>query len=153
MRIIRAASASHEKDSGDFDFFLSPRDFASAAALTAELFAMRSLVAVNAVLAALGRATVTALDISSLKAAGWTPACCKAVGFDLPPIKAAGFTAEDFENSGCDIMSAQAAGYSAQSLADAFGYEAVKAAGCDVGHVIQPVRLRGPSACAMQLPR
>ena len=70
MRIIQAASAG-----------ASPlQDMASAVALTRDLFGMQNLSAVNAVLAALGRAAVKGLDVTSLKAAGFDAAACAAAG-------------------------------------------------------------------------
>jgi hypothetical protein len=61
LRIIEAASSS----------WASPPDIASSAALTPGLFMMRSVPAANAVLAALGRPAVKALDLPSLDVAGW----------------------------------------------------------------------------------
>jgi hypothetical protein len=61
LRIIEAASAS----------WTSPPDIAASAALTPGLFMVRSVPAANAVLAALGRPAVAALDLPSIDAAGW----------------------------------------------------------------------------------
>jgi hypothetical protein len=90
---------------------------------------MRSVRAVNAVLAALGRPAVSALDAPSLKAAGFDSATCVAAGCDWSTIRAAGFSAVEVKASGCDTASAQAAGYDALSLVSAYGYDAVAAAG------------------------
>jgi len=60
VRIIEAASASS-----------SSPEIAASAALTPDFFMMQSLLAVNAVLAALGKPAVKALDLPSLDAAGW----------------------------------------------------------------------------------
>jgi hypothetical protein len=112
VRIIEAASAS------------SLPDIASSAALTRDLLDMKSLSAVKAVLAALG----VAIDHPSLKA----------VGYDLLSLKAAGFSfsAAEAKAAGCDPASAQAAGYDLISLVVAYGYDAVKAAGCDVSCIL-----------------
>jgi len=73
MRIIQAASAGAS----------SPlQDMASAAALTRDLANMQNLSAVNAVLAALGRAAVKGLDVTSLKAAGFDAAACAGIDID-----------------------------------------------------------------------
>ncbi len=121
MRIIEAASAYVASS--------SLCDIASSAALTPGLFMMRSLRAVNAVLAALGRPAVAALDAPSLKAAGFDCATCVAAGCNWSTIRIAGFTAVEVKASGCDPASAQAAGYDMPSLVAAYGYDAVEAAG------------------------
>ena len=77
VRIIEAASAGGASS--------SLPDIAASAALTPGLFMMRSLPAVNAVLAALGRPAVKALDLPSLDAAGWhidVPSLVLAYGYD-----------------------------------------------------------------------
>ena len=74
VRIIEAASAGGASS--------SLPDIAASAALTPGLFMMRSLTAVNAVLAALGRPAVGGLDAPSLKAAGCNSAVCRAAGCD-----------------------------------------------------------------------
>jgi hypothetical protein len=127
MRIIQAASAGAS----------SPlQDMASAAALTRDLAGMQNLSAVNAVLAALGRAAVKGLDVTSLKAAGFDAAACAAAGCNWADVKTAGFTAAEFKAAGCDIASAKAAGHNADLIAEAFGIEAAVAAGCDVSFVL-----------------
>jgi hypothetical protein len=63
VRIIEAASAGGASS--------SMCDIASVSALTPGLFMMRSLPAVNAVLAALGRPAVVGLDARYLKAGGF----------------------------------------------------------------------------------
>ena len=104
----------------------SLRDIASSAALTPDLFMMRSLLAVNAVLAALGRPAVGGLDVQSLTAAG-----C-----DLLTLKAAGFTAAQVKAEGFDVVSAHSTGYHLLSLVAAFGYEAVATTGCDMSCIL-----------------
>ena len=59
------------------------QDIASVAALTCDLIGMQSLPAVNAVLAALGRAPAKGLDPKSLKNAGFGAAALKGAEFDL----------------------------------------------------------------------
>ena len=70
MRIVQAASA------GAFSLL---QDIASAAPLTRDYFNMQNVSAVNAVLAALCRAAVKGLDVTSLKAAGFDASACAAV--------------------------------------------------------------------------
>jgi hypothetical protein len=103
VSIIEAASASS-----------SLLDIASSAALTPSLLTMRSVRAVNAVLAALGRPAVVGLDVPSLKTAGFS------------------FYAAEAKAAGCNPASAEAAGYDVPSLVVAYGYDAVAAAGVDV---------------------
>jgi len=107
MRIIRAASAGTSS---------MLQDIASAAALTPCLFGMRDLSAVNAVLAALGKAAVEGLDTLFLKRAGFTAAEAKAAG--------------------CDFASAKAAGYDEWSLIELFGYDAMIASGCNANFIL-----------------
>ena len=127
MRIIQAASAGAS----------SPlQDMASAVALTRDLAGMQNLSAVNAVLAALGRAAVKGLDVTSLKAAGFDAAACAAAGCSWADVKTAGFTAAEAKAAGCDITCAKTAGYDVFSLMEGFGYEAVAASGCDVSFVL-----------------
>ena len=71
VRIIEAASAGGAS---------SLPDIASSAALTPGLLMMRSVRAVNAVLAALDRPAVKALDAQTLKAAGFDLAAFRAAG-------------------------------------------------------------------------
>ena len=114
MRIIQAASAGAS----------SPlQDKASAVALTRDLAGMQNVSAVNAVLAALGRAAVKGLDVTSLKAAGFDTAACAAAGGSWADVKTAGFTAAEAKAAGCDAASAMAAGYDLSSLKTA-GYGA-----------------------------
>ena len=80
VRMIEAASAS----------WTSPSDIASSAALTPGLFMMRSVLAANSVLAALGRPTVAALDLPSLDAAGWHVDVPLLLEFGYDAVKAAG---------------------------------------------------------------
>jgi hypothetical protein len=144
VRVIQAASAGGALS--------SMHHIASAAALTGELFKMKSLPAVNAVMAALGKAEVGGLDVPSLKAAGIDAAACRAAGYNLPSLKAAGFDAAAFKAAGCscsdlktagftlsdcratgfDLASAKSAGYDVLSLISDFGYDAVASAGYDV---------------------
>ena len=133
VRIIKAASAGGASSS------LS--DIASSAAVTPGLFMMRSVLAVNAVLAALGRTAARGLDLPSLKAAGFTAA----------EAKAAGFTAADVKAEGYDFASAQSAGYHLLPLIAAFGYETVAASGCDMSCILVS-RASAPAAC-MHPPR
>ena len=108
VRVIQAASAGGASS--------SLLHIASAAALTGELLKMKSLPAVNAVMAALGKADVG--------------------GLDLPSLKAAGFTLSDFRAAGFDPKSLQSAGYDVLSLIIDFGYDAVASSGCDVSSVV-----------------
>jgi hypothetical protein len=112
------------------------QDIASAAALTRDLFNMQNLSAVNVVLAALGRAAVKGLDVTSLKAAEFDASACAAVGFGWADMKTAGFTAIELKAAGCDITSAKAAGYNGDLISEAFGLEHAIAAGCDVSFVL-----------------
>jgi hypothetical protein len=130
VRIIEAASASGASS--------SLRDIASSAALTRSLLVMKSLSAIKAVLAALSVAS----DHPSLKAVGYDPPSLKAAGFDLAAFRAAGydwstiraarFSAAEAKAVGCDLASARAAGYDVPSLLEAYGYDAVAAAGVDL---------------------
>ena len=137
VRIIKAASVSS-----------SLLDIASSAALTRGLLDMKSLAAVKAVLAALG----VAMDHPSLKAVGFDPPSLKAAGFDVAAFRAAGcdwstirtagFSAAEAKAAGCDLASAQAAGYDPPSLVEAYGFDAVEAAGCDVSCILVSFLLR-----------
>jgi hypothetical protein len=124
VRVIQAASAGGASS--------SLHHIASEAALTGELLKMKSLPAVNAVMAALGKAEVGGLDVPSLKAAGFDAAACRAAGYDLPSLKAAGFTISDFRAAGFDPNSLQSVGYDVLSLIVDFGYDAVASSVCDV---------------------
>ena len=146
MRITRAARAAAASS--------SVHTIASAAALTPELFLMRSLPAVTAVVAALGKAAVRGLDLRALTAAGVTVESI-AEGIDLCSLKAAGFTSKDGKEAkggvarliddGCDAsqirdlgIAVDAAAFRAASYdwttvrAKGFTAEQVKAAGCDL---------------------
>ncbi len=107
MRIIRAASAGTSS---------MLQDIASAAALTPYLLGMQDLSAVNAVLAALGKAAVKGLNTRSLKLAGFNAAEAKAAG--------------------CNFASAKAVGYDEWTLIEVFGYDAMIASGCDVSFIL-----------------
>ncbi len=133
VHIIRAASASS---------FESLSDIASSAALTPGLFMMRSVRAVNAVLAALGRPAVGGLDAPSLKAAGCNVAVCRTARCDWSSIRAAGFSAAEAKAAGCDPASAKTAGYDMISLVLVYGYDAVAAAGVDVSCIVVSLLLR-----------
>ena len=97
---------------------------------------MQNLSAVNAVLAALGRAAVKGLDVTSLKAAGFDAAAFRAAGCDWSTIKTAGFSAAEIKAAGCDLATARGEGYDALSLVGVFGYDAVAAAGVDVSCIL-----------------
>jgi hypothetical protein len=86
------------------------QDMASAAALTRDLLNMKSLPALQAVFAALR--------------CSWAD------------VKTAGFTAAETKAAGCDITCAKAAGYNVMTLFEAFGYDAVAAAGCDISFIL-----------------
>ena len=146
MRIIRTASAVAASS--------SLHNIASAAALTPELFLMRSLPAVTAVVAALGKAAVGGLDLPALRAAGVKVECI-AEGIDLCSLIAAGFTSKDVKEAkvgvrrliddGCDACQIKDLGITVDAAAfraagcdwttvRAKGFTAtqVKAAGCDL---------------------
>jgi len=93
VRAIQAASAG-----GGFS---SLQDIASAVLLTRDLIGMQSLPAVNAVLAALGKAAAKGLDANSLKGAGFDCSSLVKAGFDLASLKGAGFSVEDIAFKAC----------------------------------------------------
>jgi hypothetical protein len=128
VRVIQAASAGGASS--------SLHHIASAAAVTGELLKMKSLPAVNAVFAALGKADIGGLDLPLLKAAGFDAATCRAAGYDWPSLKAAGFTISDCKAAGFDPKSLQSAGYDVLSLIVDFGYDAVDSSGCDVSSIL-----------------
>ena len=130
MHVINAASAGAAS---------SLSDIASSAALTPDLFMMRSLVAVNAVLAALGRPAVGGLDVQSLTAAGVDLECCIAAGVDIQTIKTQGFTAHQVKAAGCDFISMKAAGFNLPSL---------KAAGFDITTFREATGKNSVSGCS-----
>ena len=72
VRVIQAASAGGGCS--------SLQDIASAVALTRDLIGMQSLPAVNAVLAALGKAAAKGVDAKSLKGAGFDVAVLIGLG-------------------------------------------------------------------------
>ncbi len=113
VRVIQAASAGAASS--------SLHNIASAVALTAELFEIKSVPAVNAVLAALGKAEVDGLDLPLLKAAGFDATACTAAGHKLPSLKAVGFLISDLRAAGYDIRSLREAGFDVWSLIADFG--------------------------------
>jgi len=121
MRIIEAASAG-----------ASPmKDIASAAALTSDLLNIRSLLAIQAVLAVLD----IAISDPSLKAVGLNLPALKASGFDLPAFRAAGCSWADIKSAGFTAREAKASGFNLASVWQirSAGFTAVqlKDAGCD----------------------
>ncbi len=128
VRVIQAASAGGVSSSLHL--------IASAAALTGELLKMKSLPAVNSVMAAMGKAEVGGLDVPSLKAAGFDAAACRATGYDLPSLKAAGFTSSEVKAAGFDPKSLLSAGYDVLSLISDFGYDVVASSSCDVSNIL-----------------
>ena len=96
VRAIQAASAGVS----------SLQDIASAVALSRDLIGMQSLPAVNAVLAALGKAAAKGLDVNSLKDAG----------FDCSSLVRAGFVLSSLVRAGCDLSSLVRAGFDAAAL-------------------------------------
>ena len=133
MRIIKAASA------GTF----SPlQGIAPAVALTHDLLNMKTLSAINAVLAVLGITMSDAslkavgLDPPSLRAAGFDTAAFRAAGCSWADIFTAGFTSVEAKAAGCDLAAAKSAGYDEDALVTAFGLNAVAAFGCDVSFIL-----------------
>ena len=70
-------------------------------ALTRDLIGMQSLPAVNAVLAALGKAAAQGLDANSLKDVGFDLSSLVRAGFDAAELKGAGFSIGDITFAGC----------------------------------------------------
>ena len=99
VRAIQAASAGGGCS--------SLQDIASSVAVTRDLIGMQSLPAVNAVLAALGKAAAKGLDANSLKD----------VGFDLSSLVRAGFDLSSLVKAGCDAASLKGAGFSVEDIA------------------------------------
>ena len=99
VRAIQAASAGSGCS--------SLQDIASSVAVTRDLIGMQSLPAVNAVLAALGKAAAKGLDANSLKD----------VGFDLSSLVRAGFDLSSLVKAGCDAASLKGAGFSVEDIA------------------------------------
>ena len=95
VRAIQAASAGGGCS--------SLQDIASAVALTRDLIKMQSLPAVNAVLAALGKAAAKGLDANSLKKAGFDLSSLVKAGFDLSSLVKAGFDAAALKGAGFSI--------------------------------------------------
>ena len=95
VRAIQAASAGGGCS--------SLQDIASAVALTRDLIKMQSLPAVNAVLAALGKAAAKGLDANSLKKAGFDLSSLVRAGFDLSSLVKAGFDAAALKEAGFSI--------------------------------------------------
>ena len=95
VRAIQAASAGGGCS--------SLQDIASAVALTRDLIKMQSLPAVNAVLAALGKAAAKGLDANSLKKAGFDLSSLVRAGFDLSSLVKAGFDAAALRGAGFSI--------------------------------------------------
>ena len=95
VRAIQAASAGGGCS--------SLQDIASAVAVTRDLIKMQSLPAVNAVLAALGKAAAKGLDANSLKKAGFDCSSLVKAGFDLSSLVKAGFDAAALRGAGFSI--------------------------------------------------
>ena len=95
VRAIQAASAGGGCS--------SLQDIASAVALTRDLIKMQSLPAVNAVLAALGKAAAKGLDANSLKKAGFDLSSLVRAGFDLSSLVKAGFDAAALKGAGFSL--------------------------------------------------
>ena len=86
VRALQAASAG--------SFSSSLQGIACAVAVTRDLIGMQSLPAVNAVLAALGKAAAKGLDAKSLNEAGFDAKELKGAGFSIRDITFAGFKSE-----------------------------------------------------------
>ena len=93
VRAIQAASAGGGCS--------SLQDIASSVAVTRDLIGMQSLSAVNAVLAALGKAAAKGLDANSLKDVGFDLSSLVRAGFDAASLKGAGFSIRDITFAGC----------------------------------------------------
>ena len=106
VRAIQAASAGGGCS--------SLQDIASSVALSRDLIGMQSLPAVNAVLAALGKAAAKGLD--AMKDLGFDAQELKAAGFDLASLKGAGFDLSSLVKAGFDLSSLVKAGFDAASL-------------------------------------
>ena len=102
VRAIQAASAGGGCS--------SLQDIASSVALTRDLIGMQSLPAVNAVLAALGKAAAKGLDANSLKGAGFDCSSLVKAGFDLSSLVKAGFDAASLKGAGFSIRDITFAG-------------------------------------------
>jgi len=125
VRALQAASAG--------SFSSSLQGIASAVALTCDMIGMQSLPAVNAVLAALGKAAAKGLDAKSLKEAGLNVKELKGAGFDSTALKAAGYDAAALKAAGFNLAALKDAGYDAAALkAAGFSATALKAAGFSI---------------------
>ena len=109
VRAIQAASAGGGCS--------SLQDIASAVALTRDLIKMQSLPAVNAVLAALGKAAAKGLDANSLKDAGLDLSSLVKAGFDAAALKGAGFDCSSLVKAGFDAAALKGAGFSIRDIA------------------------------------
>jgi intracellular multiplication protein IcmE len=122
VRALQAASAGSLSS--------SLQDLPSAVALTRDLIGMQSLSAINAVLAALGKAAAKGLNEKSLHDAGFDVKELKAAGFDAVALKSAGFEAAALKAAGFDLVALRAAGFNFQALiAAGFDSTAFEAAG------------------------
>ena len=108
VRAIQAASAGGGCS--------SLQDIASSVAVTRDLIGMQSLPAVNAVLAALGKAAAKGLDANSLKGAGFDASSLVKAGFDAAALKKAGFDCNSLVKAGCDAASLKGAGFSIRDI-------------------------------------
>ena len=108
VRAIQAASAGGGCS--------SLQDIASSVALSRDLIGMQSLPAVNAVLAALGKAAAKGLDANSLKDAGCDSSFLLNAGFDLSSLVKAGFDLSSLVKAGCDAASLKGAGFSIRDI-------------------------------------
>jgi hypothetical protein len=94
----------------------SLQDIASSVALTHDLIGMQSLPALNAVLAALGKAAAKGLDANSLKRVGFDCSSLVRAGFDAAALKGAGFDCSSLVRAGFDLSSLVKAGFDAAAL-------------------------------------
>ena len=85
--------------------------------MTRDLIKMQSLPAVNAVLAALGKAAAKGLDANSLKEVGFDAQELKAAGFDAASLKGAGFDLSSLVKTGFDAAALKGAGFSIRDIA------------------------------------
>ena len=108
VRAIQAASAGGGCS--------SLQDIASSVALSRDLIGMQSLPAVNAVLAALGKAAAKGLDANSLKDVGFDLSSLVRAGFDAAALKKAGFDLSSLVKAGCDAASLKGAGFSIRDI-------------------------------------
>ena len=100
-------------------------------ALTHDLIGMQSLPALNAVLAALGKAAAKGLDVNSLKGVGFNCSSLVRAGFDAAAFKGAGFDCSSLVRAGFDLSSLVKAGFDAAALKNAgFSIRDITFAGC-----------------------